>query len=129
MSAYALGDSLEALSLNGKVSNRQILFAVGFATSNVEQFSSIFDMRMLGKAVFEVLNLGDTNGLKYTIYGAIDPNIKWEPLPNAQDQVLAAVSSKAYALSDAFSLIRIGVVSNVAGNSTTVQVLVEGKSI
>ena len=129
MSAYALGDSLEALSLNGKVSNRQKLFAAGFATSNVEQFSSIFDMRMLNKAVFEVLNLGDTNGLKYTIYGAIDPNVKWEPLPNAQDQVLAAVSSKAYALSDAFSLIRIGVVSNVAGNSTTVQVLVEGKSI
>jgi hypothetical protein len=129
MSAYSLGDSLEALSLNGMVSNRQKLFATGFATSNVEQFSSIFDMRMLSKAVFEVLNLGLVNGVKYTIYGAIDPNVKWESLPNAKDQVLAASGSAPYALSDAFSFIRIGVVSNVADNHTTVQVLVEGKSI
>ena len=100
MSSYALGDSMEALSLNDKVSNRQKLFAANFATTNVEQFSSIFDMRMLSKAVFEVLNLGDTNGVKYTIYGAIDPNVKWEPLPNAQDQVLAAEASKPWALSE-----------------------------
>ena len=128
MSSYALGDGMEALSLNGKVSNRQKLFAANFATTNVEQFSSIFDMRMLSKAVFEVLNLGDTNGVKYTIYGAIDPNVKWEPLPNAQDQVLAAEASKPWALSESYAFVRVGVVSNVSGDSSIVQVLVEGKS-
>lgn len=119
---------LEAVSLNGKVSNRQKLFAAGFATTNAEQFSAVFDMRMLSKAVFEVLNLGVANGLKYTIYGAIDPDVKWEALPNAVDQVLAAGVSKAWTLTDSYAFVRVGVVSNVAGNSTTVQVLVEGKS-
>jgi hypothetical protein len=131
LSEYALGDTTgleEAVSVNGKVSNRQKLFANGFATSNSEQFSEIFDMRMLSKAVFEVLNLGVANGLKYTVYGAIDPSIKWEPLPDAVDQVLAAGVSKVWALTDAYAFVRVGVVSNVAGNSTTPQVLAEGKS-
>ena len=129
MSEYALnGAGLEAVSLNGKVSNRRKLFADGFATSDVEQFSAIFDMRMLSKAVFEVLNLGVANGLKYTVYGAIDPNVKWEPLPNAVDQVLATAGSKPHALTDGYAFVRVGVVSAVAGLSTTAQVLVEGKS-
>ena len=129
MSEYALNSAdLEAVSLNGKVSNRRKLFADGFATSDVEQFSAIFDMRMLSKAVFEVLNLGDANGLKYTVYGAIDPNVKWEPLPNAVDQVLAAAVSKVWKLTDSYAFVRVGVVSAVAGLSTTAQVLVEGKS-
>ena len=129
MSIYALNSTdLEAVDLNGRVSNRQKLFATGFVTTNSEQFSAVFDMRMLSKAVFEVLNLGVANGLKYTVYGAVDPNVKWEALPNAVNQVLAAVSSKAWVLTDAWAFVRVGVVSNVAGNSTTAQVLVEGKS-
>ena len=116
------------MSINGKSSRRQKLFADNFATTNVEQFSEIFDMRMLSKAVFEVLNLGVANGLKYTIYGAIDPNVKWEPLPSAVDQVLAAVSSKPWTLTDAYAFVRVGVVSNVAGLSTVPQVIAEGKS-
>ena len=121
-------NGVEGLSINGKSSRRQKLFADNFATTNVEQFSEIFDMRMLSKAVFEVLNLGVANGLKYTIYGAIDPNVKWEPLPSAVDQVLAAVSSKPWTLTDAYAFVRVGVVSNVAGLSTVPQVIAEGKS-
>ena len=129
MSIYTLdGAVLEAVSLNGKVSNRQKLFTDSFATTNSEQFSAVFDMRMLSKAVFEVLNLGVANGLKYTIYGAIDPNVKWEPLPNAVDQVLAAAVSKVWKLTDSYAFVRVGVVNAVAGASTTAQVLVEGKS-
>ena len=128
MSIYALNNELEAVSLNGKVSNRQKLFTDNFATSNVEQFSAVFDMRMLSKAVFEVLNLGVANGLKYTVYGAVDPAVKWEALPNAVDQVLAAAASKVWKLTDSYAFVRVGVVSNVAGLSTTPQVLAEGKS-
>ena len=129
MSEYALNSAdLEAVSLNGKVSNRRKLFADDFATSDVEQFSGIFDMRMLSKAVFEVLNLGVANGLKYTVYGAIDPNVKWEPLPNAQDQVLAAACSKVWTLTDSYAFVRVGVVNAVEEDSTTPQVIVEGKS-
>ena len=77
MSEYAL-DGIEALELNGVCSRRQMLFDDTFETSNVEQFSSIYDMRMLSKAVFQVLNLGDTNAAKFTLYGAVDPAVKWE---------------------------------------------------
>jgi hypothetical protein len=66
LSEYALTGT-EVLDLNGKYSIRQKLFADNFATTNVEQFSAIFDMRMLSKAIFHVLNLGTANGLKYTI--------------------------------------------------------------
>ena len=129
MSEYVLsGAVLETVSLNGKVSNRQKLFADDFASSDVEQFSEVFDMRMLSKAVFEVLNLGLVNGLKYTVYGAVDPNVKWEPLPNGVDQVLAAAGSKVWKLTDSYAFVRVDVVSAVAEASTTPQVLVEGKS-
>ena len=70
MNDYALNEP-EVLELNGKYSKRQKLFADNFATTDAEQFSAIFDMRMLSKAVFHVLNLGTANGLKYTIYGLL----------------------------------------------------------
>ncbi len=127
MSEYAL-DGIEALELNGVCSKRHMLFEAAFETSNVEQFSSVYDMRMLSKAVFQFLNLGKTNAAKFTVYGAVDPAVKWEPLPNAQDIVLAAEVSVVKSLSDAYGFVRVGVVSNAAGQSTPFQVLVEGKS-
>ena len=127
LSEYEL-TSPEDIERNGLRSRRESLFAGVFATSDVEQFSAIFDVRMFSKVVFEVLNLGDANGLKYTVYGAIDPTVKWEPLPDAQDLVLAAEASTVWTLTDAWSFVRVGVVSAVAGDSTTPQVLVGGKS-
>lgn len=116
------------LDLNGKYSLRQKLFADAFETSDEEQFSSIFDMRMLSKAVFQFINLGEVNAAKFTVYGAIDPAVKWEMLPNAKDVVLAAEASVPKTLSDAYGFVRVGVVSNVAVSPTAFQVLVEGKS-
>jgi hypothetical protein len=127
LSQYTLSGP-EELHVDGKVSRRSKLFTAEFATGDQEKFSDIFDMRLLSKAVFEVLNLGEANELKYTFYGAIDPTVKWEPLPNAQNQVLAAQKSKSWTLSNAYAFVRIGVVNSVAGQSTVAQVLAEGKS-
>ncbi len=102
--------------------------ADGVVTSDVEQFSSIFDMRLFSKGVFEVINTGLANAAKYTIYGAIDPNVKWEPLPNAVNKVLAANTSAAQTLRDAYGFVKVGFTSNVAGNTTTIKVLAEGKN-
>lgn len=127
LSQFAL-DGVEHLERDGVQSERKALFAEGFVTSDEEQFSSIFDMRMLGRAVFHILNLGEANAAKYTFYGAVDPVVKWEPLPNAQDVVLAADSSAVKTLTDAYGFVRVGVVSNVAESPTAFQVLAEGKS-
>lgn len=127
MSEYSLGES-EVLDLNGKYSLRQKLFADAFETSDEMQFSGVFDMRLLDKAVFHFLNLGASNAAKFTVYGAVDPAVKWEPLPNAQDVVLVADSSTVKTLTDAYGFVRVGVVSNGAGQSTEFQVLAEGKS-
>ena len=127
MSEYSLGET-EVLDLNGKYSLRQKLFANTFATSDEEQFSGVFDMRLLDKAVFHFLNLGEANAAKFTVYGAVDPSAKWEPLPDAKDKVLAASSSVVRVLTDAYGFVRVGVVSNAEGLSTSFQVLAEGKS-
>lgn len=127
MSEFALSSS-EELDLNGQRSRRQKLFASDLVTSDVEQFSSTFDMRLFSKAVFNVLNKGEVNAAKYTFYGAVDPNVKWEALPDAEDKVLAAGSSVVRVLTDAYSFVRVGVVSNGEGLSTIFQVLAEGKS-
>ena len=127
MSQFALTGT-ETLDVNGVCSQRRKLFSEGFVTSDAEQFSSVFDMRMFSKAVFEVLNLGEANGLKYSFYGAIDPTVKWEPLPKAQGQVLAAQKSKLWTLSNAYAFVCVGVVNAVLGQSTLPQVLVEAKS-
>jgi hypothetical protein len=75
-----------------------MLFEDAFMTSDVEQFSRVYDMRMLSKAVFQFLNLGKANAAKFTVYGAVDPAVKWMPLPNGQDVVLAAEASARAAL-------------------------------
>ncbi len=75
MSMFALA-SKETISLNGQVSERKVL-ADSVATADVEVFSAIFDMRLFSKGVFEVINTGLANAAKYTIYGAIDPNVNW----------------------------------------------------
>ena len=126
MSMFALANE-ETISLNGQVSERKVL-ADGVVTSDVEQFSSIFDMRLFSKGIFEVINTGLVNAAKYTIYGAIDPNVKWEPLPNAVNKVLAANTSAAQTLRDAYGFVKVGFTSNVAGNTTTIKVLAEGKN-
>jgi hypothetical protein len=127
LSEFALSSD-ETIELNGRNSIRRKLLPNGFASSNIEQFTAIFDMRLFSKAVFEVLNLGQTNALKYTVYGAIDPNVKWEPLPNLVSQVLMANASRIVTLTDAYGFVRVGVLSNAIGDSTTAQVLAEGKS-
>jgi hypothetical protein len=121
----ALGE--ENVGLNGQISDRKKLLADNFATTDSEQFSSIFDMRLFSKALFQAINLG-SYPIKYTFYGAIDPNIKWDPLPNGQNQVLPANSSQSQALSDAYAFIKVGFQSNVAGSASIFQVLVEAKN-
>jgi hypothetical protein len=127
LSAFALSDE-ETVEVNGRVSLRKKLFVDNFASSNAEQFSAVFDMRLFGKAVFEVLNLGVANALKFTLYGAVDPNVKWEALPNAVSLVVAASASKVLTLTDAYGFVRVGVISNVAGSHTSLQVLAEAKN-
>ena len=126
MSMFGLANE-ETFSLNGQVSERKVL-ADGVVTSDVEQFSMIFDMRLFSKCVFEVVNTGLANATKYTIYGAIDPNVKWEPLPNAVNKVLSANTSAVQTLRDAYGFVKVGFTSNVAGNTTTIKVLAEGKN-
>jgi hypothetical protein len=128
LSEFALPASTkETVILNGQVSERKKLLADNVATTDAEQFSSIFDMRLFSKAVFQALNSG-SHPVKYTFYGAIDPNIKWDPLPNGQNQVLPADSSQLHALSDSYAFIRVGFQSNVAGSASVFQVLVEAKN-
>ena len=126
MSMFALANE-ETFSLNGQVSERKVL-ADSVVSSDVEQFSSIFDMRLFSKGIFEVINTGLANAAKYTIYGAIDPNVKWEPLPNALNKVLSANTSATQTLRDAYGFVKVGFTSNVAGNTTTIKVLAEGKN-
>jgi hypothetical protein len=127
LSEYAFTDT-DLNEVNGRVNLRKKLFADSFMTSDVEQFSAIFDMRLLSKAVFQMINKGASNAAKFTVYGAIDPNVKWEPFPNSQNIVLAASSSLPKTLTDAYGFVRVGVVSNIPGASTTFQVLAEAKS-
>jgi hypothetical protein len=103
LSEFALPSSgKETFGLNGQVSERKKLLADNVASTDAEQFSAIFDMRMFSKAVFQAINSGGYP-VKYTFYGAIDPNIKWDPLPNGQNQVLPANSSQLQALSDSYA--------------------------
>lgn len=128
MSEFALPASGEEIvGLNGQVSKRKKLLADNVATTDSEQFSSIFDMRLFSKAVFQAINTG-SYPVKYTFYGAIDPNIKWDPLPNGQNQVLPANSAQLQALSDSYAFIKVGFQSNVAGSASVFQVLVEAKN-
>jgi hypothetical protein len=127
LSEFAFADT-DLNEINGRVNLRKKLFADDFVTSDVEQFSAIFDMRLLSKAVFQMINKSATNAAKFTVYGAIDPNVKWESLPNAQNVVLAATSSLPRTLTDAYGFVRVGVVSNASGAPTGFQVLAEAKS-
>jgi hypothetical protein len=127
LSEFAFADT-DLNEINGRVSLRKKLLADSFVTSDVEQFSAIFDLRLLSKAVFQMINKGALNAAKFTVYGAIDPNVKWEPLPNALNVVLAANSSLPKTLTDAYGFVRVGVVSNAPGSSTGFQVLAEAKS-
>jgi hypothetical protein len=84
-------------------------------------------MRLFSKAVFQAINTG-SYPVKYSFYGAIDPSIKWDPLPNGQNQVVPAGASQLQALSDSYAFIKVGFQNNVAGSASVFQVLVEAKN-